>query len=91
MYHFDTNVSKYEADEFAKRIEWVEDGFIVVLIAKDDFSENLTESAIIACEMLGSASIRDVHYRDSWCLIGIKGICILIKAPKRGLFRNRIN
>jgi hypothetical protein len=43
------------------------------LSCKDDFTENLTESAIIACESLGVSMIRNAKYRDSWCCIGIKG------------------
>ena len=71
--HFDTNISKNDSEQFAKRIEWLDKGYIVVIITKDDFVENLTESAIVACENIGSAFIRDCHYRDSWCIIGEKG------------------
>lgn len=36
----------------------------------------MTESALAACESLGSALIRNTQYRDSWCLIGEKGAAI---------------
>lgn len=79
--HFDTNFSKRDSEEFAKRIEWVvrmyaylkNVGFIVVLCSKDDFTENLTEEGLRACESLGATKVRNARYRDSWCCIGIKG------------------
>ncbi|KAJ3232420.1 hypothetical protein HDU78_007167 [Chytriomyces hyalinus] len=70
---FDTHISSEEAYEFVKMIEWVESGVIVIVVAKDDCAENLTEPARAACESLGSGKIREVRYRDSWCLIGEKG------------------
>ncbi|KAI9345534.1 glycosyl hydrolases family 15-domain-containing protein [Obelidium mucronatum] len=70
---FDTHISTEESYEFTKMIEWVDPGSIVIVVAKDDCTENLTPAARIACESLGSAKIRDVGYRDSWCLIGEKG------------------
>lgn len=73
LYHYDTNISKSESEEFARRIEYLEDGIIVVLVSKDDFCENISESAKRACESIGSKLIRKCQYRDSWCCIGIKG------------------
>ncbi|KAJ3028494.1 UNVERIFIED_CONTAM: hypothetical protein HDU68_001562 [Siphonaria sp. JEL0065] len=70
---FDTHISTEESYEFTKMIEWVDPGLIVIIVAKDDCTENLTPAARIACESLGSTKIRDVGYRDSWCLIGEKG------------------
>ncbi|KAJ3186848.1 hypothetical protein HK101_009545 [Irineochytrium annulatum] len=70
---FDTHISQEESEEFAKMVEWLEPGMIVVIVAKDDAAENLTEAARAACESLGSSRVRDLHYRDSWCLIGEKG------------------
>jgi hypothetical protein len=79
---FDTHVSQEESHEFSKVIEWIDPGFIVIVVAKDEIAENLTESgnfgiliiiAILACESLGSEFIRKVKYRDSWCIIGAKG------------------
>jgi len=48
-------------------------GAIAVIVVKDDAAENLTEGAKAACESLGSSKIRQVGYRDSWCIIGEKG------------------
>ncbi|KAJ3219851.1 hypothetical protein HDU67_009039 [Dinochytrium kinnereticum] len=70
---FDSHISSEESDEFAKMVEWLEPGMIVIVAIKDDAAEHLTESAKAACESLGSAKIRDVRYRDSWCIIGEKG------------------
>lgn len=44
-----------------------------MLAGKDDFTEFMSEAAMVACEALGSAQIRNVRYRDSWCMIGEKG------------------
>lgn len=76
LYHFDTHITTEESEQFVKRIELVAIGFIVVVIAKDDFVECLTESARLACESLGSKMIRDCNYRDSWCIIGEKGAAL---------------
>ncbi|KAJ3070694.1 hypothetical protein HDU98_006295 [Podochytrium sp. JEL0797] len=70
---FDTHISSEESYEFTKMIESVDPGSIVIVVAKDDCTENLTPSARLACESLGSSKIRQVAYRDSWCLIGEKG------------------
>ncbi|KAI8621677.1 glycosyl hydrolases family 15-domain-containing protein [Chytriomyces sp. MP71] len=70
---FDTHISSDESYEFAKMIEWVDPGVLVVVVAKDDCAENLTQPARLACESIGSAKIRDVKYRDAWCIIGEKG------------------
>ena len=51
-------------------------GFIVLLAGKDDFMANMTESALKALESIGSSLIRNVNYRDSWCIIGEKGAAI---------------
>lgn len=70
---FDTHVSQEESNEFAKTIEWTEPGSIVVVVSKDECSENLTEAAKVACESIGSSHIRSLKYRESWCIIGEKG------------------
>lgn len=70
---FDTHVSKEEASEFAKTIEWIEPGYIIIVVSKDECSENMTEAAKAACESIGSGLIRNLKYRDSWCIIGEKG------------------
>lgn len=70
---FDTHISAEDSDELAKLIEWLEPSTVVVAIVKDDAYEHLTEAAKSALETLGSASIRLLGYRDSFCLIGEKG------------------
>ncbi|KAJ3112618.1 hypothetical protein HDU96_004369 [Phlyctochytrium bullatum] len=70
---FDTHVSADESAEFVKFIEWTEPGMIVAIVLKDDGGEHLTEAARETCESLGSTRIREVGYRDSWCLISEKG------------------
>lgn len=71
--HFDTHASTQESDDFAFFINSLEHGTHVVIAAKDEFQERITELAKEACESLGSTMIRNVRYRDSWCLIGQKG------------------
>ncbi|KAJ3120440.1 hypothetical protein HK098_004590 [Nowakowskiella sp. JEL0407] len=70
---FDTHVSHEDADELARLIEWLEPGTLVLIVCKDDASECLTEAAKIACESIGSTKIRELTYRDSWCILGEKG------------------
>ncbi|KAJ3221856.1 hypothetical protein HK099_003040 [Clydaea vesicula] len=69
---FDSHSSADESDEFANMVEWLDTGMLAVIISKDDCTENITEAAKSACETLGSKIIRDLKYRDSWCLIGEK-------------------
>lgn len=71
--NFDTHISQDESEEFARLIEWLEPGMIVVVAAMDDAAENLTDNARAACERLGSTMVKAIRYRDSWCLIGEKG------------------
>jgi hypothetical protein len=54
----------------------LDNGYIVLVAGKDDFIANMTEAAIKALESIGSGSIRNVRYRDSWCIIGEKGAAI---------------
>ncbi|KAJ3379922.1 hypothetical protein HDU84_006316 [Entophlyctis sp. JEL0112] len=70
---FDTHFSSSESYEFVKMIEHVDVGSIVVVVAQDDCTEKLSQAAKEACESLGSAKIRQLQFRDSWCLIGEKG------------------
>ncbi|GAB5590081.1 hypothetical protein Unana1_04981 [Umbelopsis nana] len=70
---FDTHISDDESEDLAKFIEWVDTGMVVVAVAKDDFTEHLTANARAAIETLGSATIQNVRYRDSFALIGEKG------------------
>lgn len=70
---FDTHISNEESDDFAKLIENMDNRMVAIVVCKDDCVEQLTEAAKLAAESLGSKMIRDVQYRDSWCLIGMKG------------------
>ncbi|KAI9091438.1 glycosyl hydrolases family 15-domain-containing protein [Phlyctochytrium arcticum] len=70
---FDTHISREESDEFARLIELLEPGLLVIITAMDDAAENLTDAAQAACERLGSVHVRNLRYRDSWCLIGERG------------------
>ncbi|KAL7754215.1 hypothetical protein RI367_000196 [Sorochytrium milnesiophthora] len=70
---FDTHFSSSQSEEFAELLDWVEPGAAVIIASKDEFCENLTESAIVACEKLGSRHIRSCKYRDSWAIISVKG------------------
>jgi hypothetical protein len=71
---FDVHISKEESEELTRFIEFIEEGMIVVVAAKDDASENFSESARVACESIGSSMVRSLGYRDSWCIIGKKGV-----------------
>ncbi|KAJ3263115.1 Phosphorylase b kinase regulatory subunit alpha, partial [Borealophlyctis nickersoniae] len=70
---FDTHISQEESNEFARLVEWLDPGTIVIIVVKDDGAENLTDAARLACESLGSARVRELFHRDSWCLLGEKG------------------
>ncbi|KAL5035407.1 hypothetical protein BDV3_005344 [Batrachochytrium dendrobatidis] len=70
--HYDTCASTSDSDAFAQCIEQLQEGAIIVCAAKDDFISSLTESAKMACEVLGSTHIRQAVYRDSWCMIAQK-------------------
>ncbi|KAL1919737.1 uncharacterized protein VTP21DRAFT_1668 [Calcarisporiella thermophila] len=74
--NFDTHISQDEAKDLVNLIECLDQNTVVVICGKDECSEQLTESARAACESLGSAKVREVGYRDSWCLIGIKGAAL---------------
>jgi hypothetical protein len=71
--NFDIHYSRNEGDHFAKLIHNLNPHVIVVLVAKDDFIENMSEAAFVAIESLGAIQIRNAKYRDSYCLIGEKG------------------
>ncbi|KAI8900409.1 glycosyl hydrolases family 15-domain-containing protein [Globomyces pollinis-pini] len=73
---FDLHSSEAESEIFAQRIESLDDGVIVAIAAKDDFFKKIRESAIKGCESIGSQHIRNVQFRDSWCIIGEKGASI---------------
>lgn len=57
----------------ASYINGLSNGRIVLVAVMDKGSYNLTENAKQAMESLGSAHIRDLAWRDSWAIIGVKG------------------
>ena len=71
--HFDTHGSCVEADNLARLIESLPSGRIVAVAVLDEGNNELTERAKLALESIGSARIRKLGYRQSWCIIGIKG------------------
>ncbi|KAF9304628.1 hypothetical protein BGZ74_001014 [Mortierella antarctica] len=71
---FDTHISEDESDDLARLVDWLQPGMIVICSAKDDCYEHLTPAARLALKQLGSKRVDELRYRDSWCLIGEKGI-----------------
>ncbi|KAG0202868.1 hypothetical protein BGX28_004744 [Mortierella sp. GBA30] len=71
---FDTHISEDESDDLARLMDWIQPGMIVVCAGKDDSFEHLTAAARVALKQVGSVRIDDLKYRDSWCIIGEKGI-----------------
>ncbi|KAI8335069.1 glycosyl hydrolases family 15-domain-containing protein [Chlamydoabsidia padenii] len=70
---FDTHISTTESNNFVKFVNRLKDGMVVVIVARDEFTEHLTSEAIDILEVLGGKSIRSVKYRDSYVLITEKG------------------
>ena len=76
---FDTSVEAgaYSASsQFVELVDSQPEGRIVVIAIKDEAIAHLSEEAKQACENIGSAFIRQVHYRGSWALVGRKGAAI---------------
>ncbi|KAG0069163.1 hypothetical protein BGZ89_003405 [Linnemannia elongata] len=71
---FDTHISEDESDDLARLVDWLQPGMIVVCAGKDDCYEHLTTAGRLALKQLGSERISELKYRDSWCMIGEKGI-----------------
>jgi hypothetical protein len=47
---FDTHISSMESDSFTRFVDSLESGSIIILLCKDDCTENLTESAkLVSC------------------------------------------
>ena len=70
---FDTYRSPDEANAMADFINGFDDGTYVLIGIKDEGSRNMTEAAYQALESIGSKLCRQVGFRDSWAIIGIKG------------------
>ena len=73
--HFDTYAYDVHnrSDNLAGLIESLPSGRIVAVAVLDEGTNNLTERAKLALESIGSARIRKLGHRQSWCIIGIKG------------------
>lgn len=70
---YDTSADSKNADAFADFIEQVPIGRLIAIAVKDEATENLTDRARRACEMIGSGLIRNLAYRGSWAIMGVKG------------------
>lgn len=70
---FDTLASQDEANAMADLITGFPDGTYVLIGIMDEGSYSMTEPAYLALESLGSHYCRQVKFRDSWAIIGIKG------------------
>lgn len=70
---FDTYASASASDSFTNYIRNVPIGRMVFVAVKDEASRYLSENAKLACEQIGSNRIRDLGYRDSWCIVGARG------------------
>ncbi|KAF9375773.1 hypothetical protein CPB97_011252 [Podila verticillata] len=71
---FDTHISEDESDDLARLVDWLQPSMIVICCAKDDCFEHLNAAARAALKQIGSENVGDLKYRDSWCMIGGKGI-----------------
>ncbi|MDZ7265044.1 MAG: C25 family cysteine peptidase, partial [candidate division KSB1 bacterium] len=74
--YFDTWASTNQADSMADFIRGLENGNYVLAAIRDDGSLHMTEKAYLALESIGSQFCRQVRFRDSWAIVGIKGAAI---------------
>ena len=70
---FDTYGDAGAAAAMAQFLEMVGEGNIVLAAVNDEGASNMSETAYRALETLGSAMCRQIRFRDSWALIGVKG------------------
>jgi len=71
--YFDTYSDEDASFNMAHYIAGLPEGTIVLFAVKNDASKKLNEQAHIALESMGSQLNRQLEYRDSYALIGIKG------------------
>ncbi len=71
---FDTHETRTEADAFAAFIEQLPFGMIVGIAVMDAATNNLNERARLACRSIGSEFIDQLEHRQSWAIVGIKGV-----------------
>jgi hypothetical protein len=69
---FDTHISPTAAEAFVKFVEQLDLGTVIVIAVRDECTEQLS-TAIETLTALGSQLITEVGYRDSWCMITVKG------------------
>ncbi|RCI03663.1 hypothetical protein CU098_008224 [Rhizopus stolonifer] len=74
---FDTHASEEESASFVQCLKGLSTGSVLVMASKDEFTEHLTEEALLAMEQIGSRVIRQVNYRDSYVFIGQIGSDVL--------------
>lgn len=70
---FDTWASTNQADSMADFINGLENSNYVLIAIRDDGSLSMTEKAYQSLESIGSRFCRQVKFRDSWAMVGIKG------------------
>lgn len=71
---YDTFVSRQAADSMAAFLESLPERTLLLAGIRDDGSAAMTGRAYAALEQFGSGKIRQVALRDSWGLIGMKGM-----------------
>jgi hypothetical protein len=71
---FDTYASAAQSDTLAFMIQSLPDSAVVLAATMDDGATNLRSNAIEALQSVGSQQIGQLKYRDSWALIGRKGV-----------------
>lgn len=70
---FDTGYQGEGSGPFATLIDELADGMTVLVAAKDDATDGLTQAAKLALKSLGAINVDDISYRGSYALVGIKG------------------
>ena len=73
--HFDTYAKENESEKFANIIENLPYGSLLVVVADQDATRKLTNTARASMHLLGAgASLTKLEYRDAYLLIGMKGM-----------------
>jgi hypothetical protein len=70
---FDTHASRSPSTALAAFLGQLETGTPVLMAAKDEAGQSLTEDAIAAIKTCGAKKIGKLGYRGAYALIGIKG------------------
>jgi len=73
---FDTYDSPSESQRLSTLLNNLPAGRVVAMAIEDEGTTSLTEEARRAIEALGSRLIRQVGFRDSWAMVGVKGAAI---------------